>query len=717
MRCTQMLLATMRETPAEAEIVSHRLMLRAGLVRSLASGLYTWLPLGMRVLRKVEAIVREEMNAAGAQEVLMPAIQPAELWEESGRWSNFGPELLRLKDRHERDFCVGPTHEEVITDIARREVRSYRQLPINLYQIQTKFRDEIRPRFGVMRAREFIMKDAYSFDLDAAGLERSYLAMHDAYCRTFERLGLDYRVVDADSGAIGGSRSQEFHVIADYGEDAIAFSAGGFAANVEMVPCPPPSNLARPEPGEALRTVDTPGVHSIADLAGLLGIPAQRCIKTLLVEGEDGGLVALVLRGDHELNAVKAARIEGVLAPLTFARPERVKEVIGCNPGSLGPVGADLPVIADASAAALADFACGANRDGEHLAGVNWGRDTTEPAVADLRNAVDGDPSPDGLRAAHHPPRHRGRAHLPARRQVQRSDGRRRPRRCGTRHPPGHGLLRIGVTRVAAAAIEQNHDEKGIIWPAAIAPFHAALLPMNMHKSARLREAAEKLYAELTGAGVEVHVRRSPGTARSDVLGLGADRHPASHRDRGPRPRRRHRGIPPPAGCREHRRRARRGRGPCPGAGALAAWRAMTSDRRLAGRRPGLNATGRDGRKPGRMVSPSRAEAIGSPASVSGPDRRFASLAAGSRERERCPTSWSSTTAGTGASRTWRAAWLAAWSGSPGCRRWCAPSPPSPRRARRSPPRSRTAALPTRRPATWNVAPDSRSAARPALET
>ena len=284
------------------------------------------------------------------------------------------PELLRLKDRHERDFCVGPTHEEVITDIARREVRSYRQLPINLYQIQTKFRDEIRPRFGVMRAREFIMKDAYSFDLDAAGLERSYLAMHDAYCRTFERLGLDYRVVDADSGAIGGSRSQEFHVIADYGEDAIAFSAGGFAANVEMVPCPPPSNLARPEPGEALRTVDTPGVHSIADLAGLLGIPAQRCIKTLLVEGEDGGLVALVLRGDHELNAVKAARIEGVLAPLTFARPERVKEVIGCNPGSLGPVGADLPVIADASAAALADFACGANRDGEHLAGVNWGR-------------------------------------------------------------------------------------------------------------------------------------------------------------------------------------------------------------------------------------------------------------------------------------------------------------------------------------------------------
>ena len=504
MRCTQMLLATMRETPTEAEIVSHRLMLRAGLVRSLASGLYTWLPLGMRVLRKVEAIVREEMNAAGAQEVLMPAIQPAELWEESGRWGNFGPELLRLKDRHERDFCVGPTHEEVITDIARREVRSYRQLPVNLYQIQTKFRDEIRPRFGVMRAREFIMKDAYSFDLDPAGLERSYLAMHDAYCRTFERLGLDYRVVDADSGAIGGSRSQEFHVIADYGEDAIAFSGGGFAANVEMVPCPPPPDPARPEPGEALRTVDTPGVHSIADLAGLLGVSAQRCIKTLLVEGEDGGLVALVLRGDHELNAVKAARIEGVLAPLTFASSERVREVTGCGPGSLGPVGTDLPVVADASAAALADFACGANRDGEHLAGVNWGRDTPEPAVADLRNAVDGDPSPDGfgpltirrgIEVGHI--FQLGDKYSEAMGAVVLDDAGRATRLV-------MGCYGIGVTRVAAAAIEQNHDDKGIIWPTAIAPFHAALLPMNMHKSVRLREAAEKLYAELTGAGVEV---------------------------------------------------------------------------------------------------------------------------------------------------------------------------------------------------------------------
>ena len=524
MRCTRMLLATMRETPAEAEIVSHRLMLRAGLVRLLASGLYTWLPLGMRVLRKVEAIVREEMNAAGAQEVLMPAIQPAELWEESGRWSNFGPELLRLKDRHERDFCVGPTHEEVITDVARREVRSYKQLPVNLYQIQTKFRDEIRPRFGVMRAREFIMKDAYSFDLDAEGLERSYLAMHDAYCRTFERLGLDYRVVDADSGAIGGSRSQEFHVLADYGEDAIAFSAGGFAANVEMVPCPAPGE-ARPEPDEALRTVDTPGIHTIADLAGSLGLPVARCVKTLLVEGEDGGLVALVLRGDHELNAVKAAHLDAVLSPLTFARPERVKEAVGCDPGSLGPVGASLPVIADASAAVLADFTCGANREGEHLAGVNWGRDTPEPAVADLRNAVDGDPSPDGS------------GPLTIRRGIevghifQLGDKYSESMGAVVLDDTGRatrlvmGCYGIGVTRVVAAAIEQNHDEKGIVWPVAIAPFHAVLLPMNMHKSVRLREAAEKLYAELTGAGLEVlfddrQVRPGVMFADSELIGI-----------------------------------------------------------------------------------------------------------------------------------------------------------------------------------------------------
>ena len=524
MRCSQTLLATMRETPAEAEIVSHRLMLRAGLVRLLASGLYTWLPLGIRVLRKVEAVVREEMNAAGAQEVLMPAVQPAELWEESGRWSNFGPELLRLKDRHERDFCVGPTHEEVITDIARREVRSYKQLPINLYQIQTKFRDEIRPRFGVMRAREFIMKDAYSFDLSAEGLDRSYLVMHDAYCRTFERLGLDYRVVDADSGAIGGSRSQEFHVLADYGEDAIAFSDGGFAANVELVPCPAPSE-ARPEPGLTMNAVDTPGVRTIAGLAEFLRIPAEHCLKTLLVEGEDGGLVALVLRGDHELNAIKAERTDGVLAPLAFARPERVHEVMGCEPGSLGPVGASIPVIADRSAAALADFVCGANRDGVHLTGVNWGRDVAEPQVADLRNAVHGDPSPDGSGA------------LTIRRGIevghifQLGDKYSESMGAVVLDDEGRavhlvmGCYGIGVTRVVAAAIEQNHDEKGIVWPTAIAPFHAALLPMNMHKSVRLREAAEKLYADLTAAGIEVlfddrQVRPGVMFADSELIGV-----------------------------------------------------------------------------------------------------------------------------------------------------------------------------------------------------
>ena len=524
MRCTQTLLATMRETPAEAEIVSHRLMLRAGLVRLLASGLYTWLPIGMRVLRKVEAVVREEMNAAGAQEVLMPAVQPAELWEESGRWANFGPELLRLKDRHEREFCVGPTHEEVITDIARREVRSYKQLPINLYQIQTKFRDEIRPRFGVMRAREFIMKDAYSFDLDKQGLERSYLAMHDAYCRTFERLGLDYRVVDADSGAIGGSRSQEFHVLADYGEDAIAFSDGGFAANVELVPCPAPDG-ARPEPGLTMNSIDTPGVRTIAGLVEFLGVPVEHCLKILLVEGEDGGLVALVLRGDHELNAIKAERTDGVLAPLTFARPERVHEVMGCAPGSLGPVGANVPVIADRSAAVLADFVCGANREGVHLTGVNWGRDAPEPRVADLRNAVDGDPSPDGsgtltirrgIEVGHI--FQLGDKYSESMGAVVLDDG-------GRAVNLVMGCYGIGVTRVVAAAIEQNHDEKGIVWPTAIAPFHAALLPMNMHKSVRLREAAEKLYADLTAAGVEVlfddrQVRPGVMFADSELIGI-----------------------------------------------------------------------------------------------------------------------------------------------------------------------------------------------------
>ncbi len=503
MRVSQTFLATLKETPAEAEIASHKLMLRAGLVRRLASGLYTWLPLGLRVIRKIEAIVREEMDRAGALEVLMPAVQPAELWQESGRWEAYGPELLRIEDRHARPFCLGPTHEEVVTDLARREIRSYKQLPLNLYQIQTKFRDEIRPRFGVMRAREFIMKDAYSFDLDEAAHGEAYERMYRAYRRIFERLGLEFRVVEADSGAIGGSRSHEFHVIAESGEDAIAFSPGGFAANVELVPCPPPA-AGRPAPGAALATVDTPGRHTIAALAEFLGIEPRRCLKTLLVEGRDGGLVALVLRGDHELNALKAAQLEAVAEPLTLASPERVGEVLGCAPGSLGPVGLELPVVADASAAAMADFVCGANREGRHHTGVNWGRDLPEPQVADLRNAVPGDPSPDGSGAL----------------EIARGIEVGHIFQLGTKYSERlhavvldeqgravtlfMGCYGIGITRVAAAAIEQNHDARGIIWPSAIAPYQLALLPINMHKSVRLREAVEHLYRELLGAGIEV---------------------------------------------------------------------------------------------------------------------------------------------------------------------------------------------------------------------
>ncbi len=525
MRLSKTLIATLKETPADAEVVSHKLMLRAGLIRQLASGLYTWLPLGMRVLRKVGNVVREEMNRAGAHEVFMPAVQPAELWQESGRWEEYGPELLRLKDRHERDFCFGPTHEEVITDIARREIRSYKQLPINLYQIQTKFRDEIRPRFGVMRAREFIMKDAYSFDLDAEGLEASYQLMHDAYCRIFTRLGLDYRVVEADSGAIGGSRSQEFHVLADYGEDAIAFSdTGSFAANVELVACDGGSE-ERPSPSEKMHMVDTPGQHTIADLAAYLKVPESLCLKTLLVEGEDGGLVALCLRGDHDLNMLKASNLEAVKSPISFATPERVTEVVGCGPGSLGPLGLNVPVYADHAAAAMADFVCGANVEDKHLTGVNWERDLADPQAVDLRNAIKGDPSPDG-------------------------DGRLVIRRgievghifqLGTKYSEAlhavvldeqgkaieleMGCYGIGVTRVVAAAIEQNHDDRGIVWPTAIAPYTLALLPMNMHKSRRLEEAVMALYQELLDAGIEVllddrAVRPGVMFAESELIGI-----------------------------------------------------------------------------------------------------------------------------------------------------------------------------------------------------
>ena len=524
MRVSATLLATIKEIPSDAEIVSHRLMLRAGLIRQLASGLYSWLPLGWRVVRKVERIVREEMDRAGALEIIMPGVQPAELWRESRRWDEYGPELLRLEDRHEREFCLGPTHEEVVTDIARREIRSYKQLPVNLYQIQTKFRDEVRPRFGIMRAREFIMKDAYSFDLDRAGLERSYRVMHDAYVRVFERTGLDFRVVDADSGAIGGSRSQEFHVLADAGEDAIAFSTGAFAANVELVPCPPPQE-ARPAPAEEMQCIDTPDVHTMQDLARLLDVPLERTLKTLIVEGEDGSLLALCLRGDHELNAVKALALDAVATPLRLASPQRVREACGCEPGSIGPVGLPVPVIVDASAATLSDFVCGANQPARHLSGVNWGRDLPEPQVADLRAARDGDPAPDGsgpisiargIEVGHI--FQLGTKYSDAMNAVVLDEH-------GKATSLVMGCYGIGVTRVVAAAIEQNHDQDGIVWPTAIAPYQVTVLPMNMHKSQRLRDATEDLYRQLEDAGLEVllddrSVRPGVMFADADLLGI-----------------------------------------------------------------------------------------------------------------------------------------------------------------------------------------------------
>ena len=526
MRASRILLATEKEDPADAEIVSHRLMIRAGLVRRLAAGLYTWLPLGLRVLRKIERIVREEMNRSGAQEVLMPAVQPAELWEESGRWDQFGPELLRLRDRHERDFCIGPTHEEVITDIVRREVRSYRQLPLNLYQIQTKFRDEVRPRFGVMRAREFIMKDAYSFDLDEAGSRRSYETMRDAYRRIFLRTGLDFRLVVADSGSIGGSRSEEFHVLADSGEDDIVFNdAGTYAANIELTPAP--AAPARGAAGEEMHEVRTPGLHTIEDVTRQLRVPAERCLKTLFVDGEDGRPVALVLRGDHDLNLVKASRLEGVRTPAAFASPEAVREASGADPGSVGPVGlgGGVPIVADRWAAAAADFVCGANRDGVHLAGVNWGRDLPEPATADLRNVVEGEPSPDGegtlsirrgIEVGH--VFQLGRKYSESMHAVCLDEN-------GRARTLEMGCYGIGVSRIAAAAIEQNHDENGIVWPDAIAPYEVALLPLNAHRSGRVRERAEALYEELEAAGLEVllddrPVRPGVMFSEMDLIGL-----------------------------------------------------------------------------------------------------------------------------------------------------------------------------------------------------
>jgi prolyl-tRNA synthetase len=525
MRLSRLPLTTFKEVPADAEIVSHQLMLRAGLLRRLASGLFTWMPLGLKVLRKVEQVVREEMDRAGALELLMPAVQPAELWQESGRWEIYGSLLLRMRDRHDRDFCFGPTHEEVITDIARRELKSYKQLPVNYYQVQTKFRDEIRPRFGVMRAREFLMKDAYSFHIDQDSLQQTYDAMADAYARIFTRLGLRFRPVEADSGEIGGARSQEFHVLADSGEDAIAWCEGdGYAANVEMATALPPTE-ARPAPAAEMSQVATPGVKTIDAVSEFFSIPASRCLKTLVVAGADGGLVALALRGDHELNAVKAASLDAVASPLRMAGSDEIVDALGCSPGFVGPVGADIPVIADHSALALADFVCGANQNDQHLRDVNWDRDLPSPAAADLRNVVDGDPSPGGggaLRIA------RG---IEVGHIFQLGDKYSRSLGATVLDQQGKevamlmGCYGIGVSRIVAAAIEQNHDDNGIIWPEPMAPFQVVLIELNPKKSPAVTEAVQRLYEDLQQAGLEVLLddrQARPGVkfADADLLGI-----------------------------------------------------------------------------------------------------------------------------------------------------------------------------------------------------
>ncbi|MDQ2075418.1 proline--tRNA ligase [Marinimicrobium sp. ABcell2] len=509
MRSSRFLLATLKETPADAEVISHQLMLRAGMIRKLASGLYTWMPLGLRVLRKVERIIREEMDRSGAQEVLMPVVQPAELWEESGRWHEYGPELLRISDRHDRAFCLGPTHEEVITALIRGEITSYKQLPANFYQIQTKFRDEIRPRFGVMRSREFIMKDAYSFHLNQESLQETYQLMHQTYCSIFDRIGLDYRPVLADTGSIGGAFSHEFHVLAASGEDAIAFSdSGNYAANIEKAEAIAPFGQ-RPAPSAELKSVPTPGQNSITQVAEFLKVDPEQTVKTLIVlgqaeEGQTQPLVALVLRGDHQLNEIKAEKLPAVAAPLSFASEERIQSELGANVGSLGPVGLTIPVLVDHAAAHLADFVCGANRDDHHYIGTNWERDAHPTAVVDIRDVVAGDPSPDG------------QGTLEIKRGIEvghifqlgtkysEALNARVLDENGKEQPMVMGCYGIGVTRVVAAAIEQNHDDRGIIWPDAIAPFQLALVPINAHKSPAVADQCERLYQELTAAGIDV---------------------------------------------------------------------------------------------------------------------------------------------------------------------------------------------------------------------
>ena len=526
MRTSQFLLSTLKETPSDAVVISHQLLLRAGMIRKLASGLYTWLPMGLRTLRKVERIVREEMDAAGALEVLMPAIQPAELWQESGRWVQYGPELLRVKDRHDREFCVGPTHEEVITDLARNELNSYKQLPLNLYQIQTKFRDEIRPRFGLMRGREFIMKDAYSFHADQASLQQTYDRMHQAYCNIFTRLGLNFRPVEADNGSIGGAGSHEFHVLAESGEDDIVFSnASDYAANIEKAEAIPRESV-RPAPREELRLVDTPNAKTIQQLVDGYDLPIERTIKTLIVHAEEEGkLIALIVRGDHELNEIKAANQPGVASPLVMASDAELRDAIGAGAGSLGPLNLPLPIIIDRSVELMSDFAIGANIDDKHYFGVNWERDLPVPTVADLRNVVAGDPSPDG----------KGTLEIKRGIEVghifQLGTKYSEAMNCQVLGENGKpvvlsmGCYGIGVSRVVAAAIEQNNDERGIIWNDALAPFQIALVPLRYETDA-VREATDKLYGELTAAGFEVLLddrdkKTSPGIKFADMELIG----------------------------------------------------------------------------------------------------------------------------------------------------------------------------------------------------
>jgi len=525
MRLSQNPISTLKEVPADAEVVSHRLMLRTGMIRRLAAGLYVWLPLGLRTLRKVERIVREEMDRAGALELCMPTIQPAELWKESGRWTKYGPELLRFKDRHDREFVYGPTHEEVITEIARRELRSYKQLPVNFYQIQFKFRDEIRPRFGVMRAREFLMKDAYSFHTDEASLAQGYRLMYEAYSRIFTRIGLKFRAVRADGGSIGGDTSQEFHVLADSGEDAIVFSnADDYAANLEVAAAVAPT-APRPAAGQALAKIPTPNARTIAELSAQLGVDAARCVKTLLVDGSEDDVVALVIRGDHELNALKSQKLPGVASPLRMSSADRVRKATGTEPGFIGPIGFTGKIYVDHAAAHLADFVCGANEKDMHFGGVNWGRDLQEPQSVDIRNVQSGDPSPTGrgtleiargIEVGHI--FQLGRLYSEAMHASVLDEQ-------GKALTMYMGCYGIGVTRVVAAAIEQNHDANGILWPEAIAPFQVVLVPINYQKSAQVQQTADSLYEQFNAAGIDVLLDdrdARPGVkfADSELMGI-----------------------------------------------------------------------------------------------------------------------------------------------------------------------------------------------------